>query len=126
MPLSRRALEALDRSPARPSRILFADERGERIDLYNFRRRGPNELGAWLISDPADEPIEKIVGSTTIAVTAAMTATTKNAEVARQFVPVPLVGQVMNVEVPRRAAVQAAPARPRERILPTRLPRRTP
>jgi integrase len=39
VPLSRRALEALDRSPARLSRILFADERGERIDLYNFRRR---------------------------------------------------------------------------------------
>jgi integrase len=39
VPLTRRALEALDRTPARLSRILFSDENGNRIDLYNFRRR---------------------------------------------------------------------------------------
>jgi integrase len=39
VPLTRRALDALERLPARISRILFADKRGERIDLYNFRRR---------------------------------------------------------------------------------------
>jgi integrase len=39
VPLTRRSLDALDRTPARITRILFADEYGERIDLYNFRRR---------------------------------------------------------------------------------------
>jgi integrase len=38
VPLTRRALQALDRLPLRVTRILFADEQGERIDLYNFRR----------------------------------------------------------------------------------------
>jgi integrase len=39
VPLTGRALAALDRVPARLTRVLFADEQGERIDLYNFRRR---------------------------------------------------------------------------------------
>jgi integrase len=38
VPLTKRALQALDRMPARITRILLANEHGERIDLYNFRR----------------------------------------------------------------------------------------
>jgi integrase len=38
VPLTRRALDALDRLPLRVTRILFTDEQGERIDLYKFRR----------------------------------------------------------------------------------------
>jgi integrase len=38
VPLTRRALDALDRLPLRVTRILFADERGERVNLYNWRR----------------------------------------------------------------------------------------
>jgi integrase len=38
VPLSVRALAALDRLPLRVTRILFATEEGGRIDLYNFRR----------------------------------------------------------------------------------------
>ena len=54
VPLTRRALQALDRMPARVTRILFADERGERIDLYNFRRsEWRPAVEAAAISEPA-------------------------------------------------------------------------
>ena len=53
-----------------------------------------------------------------------MAARTENAKVARRLVPVPLVGQVMDMKVVRLAAVLTAAAGTGERFSPPCLPLR--
>jgi hypothetical protein len=74
------------------------------------------------ISDPADDAIHEIVGSPAVTVATAVAATAEDAEITRELVSVPFVGQVMNVEVSCGAAVHAASAGAGERIPAACLP----